>query len=273
MNVTRFTLIAAAMALALGAPLTARAELAQYYIGIDSRDTPYDAPASEGGGAYPDNPNENRLTLLLQHGSHYHGIGQYTYSGSAASPTLVDTNSNNRLPEGYTGQEPLPLLPGSGVYAGKMTSKALFGVTYSDLEMLNVQSLDGAGALEQVLFDSSSGRWNAEFDTAHIHLELVSVSSPLLGVGTLGNPNALSFGGDVHLGDGDELFSFTPVLWVDEAAPVGTYSAEFRLVDESSAFGDSGRFFIDVQQVPEPTALSLAGVVMIALGVTRRRNA
>ncbi|MCA9186126.1 MAG: hypothetical protein KDA99_10920, partial [Planctomycetales bacterium] len=177
------------------------AELAEYYIGVDSRTTPFQAPSADGGGDYPDNPNFNRLTLLYQHGDHFHGIGQHIYAGPAASPTPVDTNGNNRLPETNTLQPPLPLVPGTGVYAGKNTSAHIPGVEYSDLEMQKVQSLNGAGSAEDVLLNSSSGRWAGSFGPAHIHLELVGVSSPLLNVGTPSDPLALSVGGNVHVGD------------------------------------------------------------------------
>lgn len=249
-----------------------QAQLAEYYIGIDNRTVPFNAPAAEGGGAYPDNPNYNRLTFLFQHGNHYHGIGQYVYSGPAATPTLTDTNGNNRLPETYTGQPPLPLVPGTGVYAGKNTTKHLVGLEYSHLETKSVHSLDGAGAAEDILFHSSGDRWSSDFDAAHIHLELLSVSSPHLNVGTLADPSAVPVGGDVHVGDGDELFAFTPVLWVDAAAPLGNYWAEFRLVDESGTFGDSGRFYLDVRQVPEPTTLGLGTAALAAVAVISRRR-
>ena len=249
----------------------ASAQLAEFYVGIDSRTTPFNAPAADGGGAYPDNPNFNRLTLLYQHGDHYHGLGAYRYLGPAASPTLEDSNANNRVPEISTGQLPLALVAGSGAYAGKYVTSHLAGVEYSDLELRNVQSLDG---VDDVLFHSSADRWSGAFDAADVHLELLSVSSPLLNVGSLTDPAALPVGGDAHVGEGSELFSFTPVLWVDAAAPAGNYWAEFRLVDESGTFGDSGRFFVDVRQaVPEPASLLLcvAGMLIGSVVLGRRR--
>ncbi len=262
---TLFTLAMAAGWLSAWAS-AASAQLAEYYIGIDNRTAPFTAPAGDGGGAYPDNPNYNRLTLLLNHGDHYHGIGAYTYTGPAATPVLNDTSSNNRLPETYSGQSPLPLLPGAGLYAGKKTSQEVLGLTYSDLEMRNTQSLAG---VDDILFNSSANRWKAAFDAAHIHIELLSVSSPDLKVGSATNPNAFAFG-DAHLGDGNEIFSFTPVLWVDATAPAGSYWAEFQLTDLSGNFGNSGRFFIDVQNVPEPTNLALGGLALLGVVMKRR---
>lgn len=246
------------------------AELAEFYVGIDSRTTPFAAPAASGGGNYPDNPNYNRLTLLYNHGDHFHGIGAFRYTGPAASPTLEDTNANNRLPEISTGQAPLPLLPGSGVYSGKNTTAHISGVEYSNLGLQNVQSL---GGVDEVLFHSSSDRWSGAFDDAHIHLKLLNVSSPELHVGSPTDPFAFTVGGDVHLGDGDEQFAFTPVLWVENGTPIGNYWAEFQLIDLSGTFGDSGRFYFDVRNVvPEPGSLVmfLGGVSIVGLNLRRR---
>ena len=258
-------LLAALLGIGIG---SARAQLAEYYVGIDSRTAPFSAPLADGGGFYPDNPNFNRLTLLYNHGDHYHGIGQYVYSGPSATPALNDPNANNRLPETSTGQPGLPLLPGSGAYAGKNATKHVLGLDYSNLELRNVHSLAG---VDPILYGSSGGRWDDPFGAADVHLELLSVSSPHLKVGSLTDPDALLVGGDVHVGEGDELFSFTPVLWVDAAAPVGNYWAEFRLTDASGTFGNSGRFFLDVRQVPEPTAVGLGAVAVLVLGAVRRQ--
>lgn len=235
--------------------------LAEYYIGIDNRTAPF--------SGYPDNPNFGRLTLLYAHGNHYHGIGTYAYSGLPESPVLQDTSGNNRLPEISSGQPGIPLVPGSGVYAGKRTTAAQPGVPFSDLEMRNVHSLVG---VDDVLFNSSSNRWNADFAGADVHLKLVSVSDPALHVGTLTDPFALSVGGDLHVGEGDEHFSFMPVLWVDSSAPIGNYWAEFQLVDGSGTYGDSGRFFMDVSVVPEPSALILGGMGLVGLACWARRR-
>jgi hypothetical protein len=262
---SRFFALGAAILTAVGIASPASAQLAEYYIGIDGRTTPFNAPAADGGGVYSDNPNANHLTLLYNHGDHFHGIGTYGYTGPAASPTLVDTNTNNRLPEISTGQAPLSLLSGSGLYAGKKTTQEVLGIHYSDLEIRNIQSLSG---VDDILFNSSANRWNAPFDMAHIHVELLSVSSPHLKVGSVTNPNAFAFG-DTHLGDGDEMFSFTPVLWMDQTAPTGNYWAEFRLTDLSGAFGSSGRFFIDVRNVPEPATLALFGFAVVGLLIKR----
>lgn len=251
----------------------ASADIVTYYVGIDSRTTPFNAPAGVGGGAYPDNPNLNRLTLLLHHGNHYHSIGTYTYSGPAASPTLNDTNANNRLPEISSGMPPINLLEGSGAWAGKyrsgLPSGAIQDVEYGNFEFRNVQSL---AVDDPVTFNSSAGRWNKPFDAAHIHLKLVSIT-PGLNVSFSNSPTSdLAVGGDKHLGDGDEMFSITPTFWVDGPVPIGTtYSAEFILEDEDGAFGNSGRFFVDFRAVPEPASLSLLAIG--GLTMLRRRRA
>ncbi|QEG35210.1 all3515 family Zur-repressed PEP-CTERM protein [Bythopirellula goksoeyrii] len=242
------------------------AQSAEFFVGVDSRSTPFDAPSGDGGGAYPDNPNHNRLTLLFHHGNHFHGIGSYSYSGTAATPMLLDTNGNNRIPETYTNLEPLPLLPGSGAYTGKAATNYVSGLEYSNLEMANVQSLSG---VDDVLFNSSGGRWNGSFDEAHIHLQVLGVSSSDLKIGTPTEPDAFQFA-DQHVGNGNEMFSLTPVLWVDQSAPVGHYWAEFQLVDLSGNFGNSGRFFFDVQHVPEPTTLAVGLIGVLGMVVSQR---
>jgi hypothetical protein len=264
------------LGLSLCASLAARvshAALSEFYVGVDGLTT------IGGVGTYAGlpNPNFGRLTLLYNHGDHYHGIGTYAYTGPnmGAGTAVVDTSANNRLPEISAAQPPLLLTGGAGVYAGKLVSQPQIGVEYSNLEMLSVHSLDGNPEDTMGLFGSSSGRWDDPLwdanQAADIHLELVSVT-PGLNVGTLANPLALSVGLNEHVGEGDELFSFTPVLWTEGNAAVGTYSAEFRLSDEAGVLGNSGRFFVDVQVVPEPTSaiVSLIGALGL-IGFGRRR--
>jgi hypothetical protein len=63
-----------------------------------------------------------RLTFLFDHGDHFHGIGAYSYSGTAGTPVVHSTNANNRLPELSTRTNPanraIHLTAGSGAFAG-----------------------------------------------------------------------------------------------------------------------------------------------------------
>lgn len=261
-----------AFAVIVGLAGVARAELSEFYVGVDGLET-----IASGTYLGLPNPNHGRLTFLYNHGNHYHGIGAFSHTGDNLGEltTVLDTNANNRVPETYTLQEPLKLILGEGTYAGKLVSAAMDGVVYSDLEMRNVHSLDGNPDDTEGLFQSSNGRWSGDLwndnGHAHIHIELLS-ATPGLNVGTPNNPLAFQFG-DAHLGDGNEMFSFTPVLWVNEDAAPGTYSAEFRLVDLNGEFEPSGRFYIDAQVVPEPSSVLLAALGAIAAcGVVRHKR-
>ena len=267
----KLCLIATGLVLAAGSP--ARAEFVEFYVGFDGRAEPFSSPAAPVGDglSYADNPNHNRLTFLYSHpnegnpaGNHYHGIGAYTYTGPSTSAVLDDTNSNNRIPEGYTGQAPLALSAGSGMYAGKLVSGAQSGVHYSDLRIRSVDDLSGyaEGTPEHYMYHSSSDRWSGAMAGTNIQLELVSIS-PGLNVGSATEMNLFpgGVGTMFDLGAGDAL-DFTPVVWVDETATLGTYSVEFRLHDTGATdLGTSGRFYMDFQAVPEPSS-----IVLIVLG-------
>lgn len=266
------TLTASVMTTAAGA---AYADIATYYIGVDGRQTPFQAPASLGGGAYPDNPNLNRLTLLLHHGDHYHGIGSYSYGGPAAQPALADTNTNNRLPETFTGLAPLSLRLSSGsgwngTYRSGLSSILPQDVEYGNLELRNVHSL---ASEDPVTYNSSSGRWTTSFDSADIYLQLVSISDGLRVSDSAVPTQTIPVGGEWRLGSGADAFQKLPVFWVDaEAAWGDRYSAEFRLLDQSGNFGNSGRFFVDLEVVPEPGswALLLASLGLMGAMAARR---
>lgn len=273
------TLVAFAVGLAAGA---AHAQLINYHVGSDNLQT-------LASGTYTGlaNPNYQRLTFLRFNDlevsdpatSHWHSIGTYTYTGPAATPTVQSTNGNNRIPETFTGFAPLPLLPGSGAFAGKLVSGVPNSTPqsqdhYDRLEMRSVQELAGdpPGSTENFLYNSSGGRWNQPLGAnARIALELLS-HSPGLNVATQTGTQILANDLDrFEIGQGDD-WSFTPVFWVDSSAAPGTYSAQLRLVDESGTYLPSGSFNFDFAVVPEPTSLALAGAALAAIAVGRRRG-
>ena len=255
------------------ASVSAQAELRRdegigFYIGLDTR-------LVNVGGTYNglDNPNGNRITLLLEHVDHYHGIGTYSLTGPAGLPTVVDTNSNNQIPEVSSGEEPLPLSSGAGLYAGTLRS-AVGDSEYSYLGMASTASLDGfpVASPEYVLYNSSAGRWAGSLAGVEVGLQLVSLT-PGLNVGTDTDTNIFD-GGDVYsLGDGAGI-EFKPVFWVASDAPGGTYTAGFRLINltDGSDVTDSGRFYINFAPVPEPETYALFGLGLLLLGVVRRRS-
>lgn len=248
------------------------------YIGVDGFDL-----LRTGTYAGLENPNYNRLTFLYAHleedptTNHFHGIGTYSYFGSADNPVINSTNTNNRIPEISSGLPPITLQPGTGMYADRLVSMPTQN-EYSDLEMepLAVLQTEDEPA-PQYLLNSSSGRWKGSLDGAVIGLELVSISSGL-NIANEAGTNILAQVGDTYtIGSGDN-FAFTPTFWTNAAAPAGTYSATFRLHDlgnasDRVAFGDSGTFNLDfqVESVPEPSTLLGLGAfgLMAWLGKSR----
>lgn len=260
-----------------------------YYFGVDTR------PTVEYQGAPLANPNAGRLTFLYAHtypnpvSNHYHSIGSYSLSGPAASPTILDTNAGNRIPEAYqqaAGLPPLSLLPGSGVHAGQLVSGLDTGNEYEGLLMQSVKTLDVADPTDprSILFNSSGGRWAFSLAGAQIEMELISASAGLGIADSSGSPLFAGGAGSRQvIGQGDGV-SFLPIFTVNQnAAPGSRYSAEFRLHDmrAGGGFGSSGRFFLDFQAaadtsaIPEPGTLALLtlGGGAGALGLLRRRTA
>jgi hypothetical protein len=274
MKLARFLAFAAAAALALPALASERhPDGIGFYVGLDGLQT-----LSRGTYAGLPNPNAGRLTLLFDHDDHFHGIGAYSYAGPAPHPAVLSTNANNRIPETYTLEPPLPLTPGSGLYSGRLRS-TVGASEYSFLGIASIQSLAGGapGSDQDILFNSSGGRWNAPLTGVNVGLKLLS-ATPGLHVGTETVANLFGYGSDtILLGPGNSL-EFKPVYWVDAAAAPGTYSASFQLVNLAAAspFGDSGVFHFDFAvPVPEPGtyAMLLAGLAVLGLIARRRVSA
>ncbi|UKO97676.1 all3515 family Zur-repressed PEP-CTERM protein [Nostoc sp. UHCC 0870] len=250
----------------------------EYYIGLDGLQV-----LTSGTYAGLDNPNYNRLTFLTAHrganpaSNHFHSIGTYSYLGSVDSPSINKTSANNRIPETYTGIPPLKLLPGTGIYAGRLISYD----THEEYSNLNIQSITSlAGATEeddQYLFNSSRGRWQSSLAGATIGLQLLEISRGL-NIANEAGVNILNTPGDIYtLGSGDD-FSFTPTFWTQKTATPGTYSATFKLVDLSSNnYLESGTFSFDfrVEKVPEPSttiALGFAGLLALSISHLKKRT-
>ncbi len=267
----------ALLVLALGwaQPVLAAPLYNSYFVGVDGL-----ATLTSGTYSGLANPNAGRLTYLYAHWNfdnpgtnHYHGIGAYSYTGPAGSPTSVSTNANNALPESYTGLGPLSLIEGSGAFAGRLVSglgTAEQDHHYGDLQLFSTQVLDGSLAVgEQQMFDSSGGRWTGSLAGSILALELVSRTEGLFvsdgsALDVFSGPNPL-----FTIGSGDEL-DWTPLFWVDGASASGIYSATFRLIDLEGIRGDSGTFTFNFQAVPEPSVLILLASGLLLLGTLRR---
>lgn len=244
-----------------------------YYVGVDGLQT-----LATGPYAGKSNPNYGRLTFLFAHPnevtpetSHYHGIGSWSYTGPVESPVINATNANNRIPETFSGQAPLPLFPGEGAQAGTWVSQAVPGLEYSDLQLGSTDSLRSAapGTLEHYLFTSSGGRWTGSLEDVDLGLELVNLTPGLHVADHTGTPIFSAIGQVYQLGAGD-TFSFTPQFFTREATHA-RYSASFRLVDLSGTFKDSGTFHMDFAPVPEPTTIWFLAAGLIGLVVFRGR--
>lgn len=253
----------------------AEAVLYTYYVGTDNL-------ATFVTGTYTGqaNPNHNRLTFFWGHdvdpptSNHYHRFGAYALSGPAASPTTFFTNA--RIPEGTNPA--LPLQTGSGVFTGKLVSSPIIGQPLSELTIAPIGDLATyhANAIsnepEDYLFNSSGGRYSSSIAGSDPHFQLVSMSPGLNAGDSTGNPIFVNPGDEHHLGDGDSFAPWTPWFWTDANAAPGTYSATFKITDETGTFGDSGEFRWEFQVVPEPGSTTLlAG--LLALGLFRRRRA
>lgn len=249
-----------------------------FFVGLDTQEN-----LTRGDYMGLSNPNYNRLTFLTPHvnvedptSSHFHSLGSYSYTGAAENPTVLSTSTNNRIPETYSEQPPLTLVPGTGLFDGLLISMAT-DKPYSDLGIAPVRSIQ---TLDASLFGSSNGRWTGSLADAKIALELVSIT-PGLYVADQTATNIFANVGDRYaIGEGNNFEEFMPTFWTDAAAPVGDYSATFKLQDVSNRenrLSESGTFTADFRvasaSVPEPSvSLGLGLVGLIAIARRRQRS-
>lgn len=227
----------------------------EYFIGRDRRET-------LNFGTYNGlaNPNLGRLTMLWNDVDHFHGIGAYSYTGPVGSPTVASTNSNNRIPETSSLQAPLLLSLGSGsLFGDKLVNQHEPTIQYSDISFRAIDALYGsaAGSPEDVLLNSSLGRWSGSLAGTAIAIELISISNGL-NVGDVDTLNLFESNPVYSLGAGDDV-DFVPVFWTMSGAAPGTYSATFRFLDVGSAgvLSAGGTFSFDF--APAPVPLPAAG--------------
>ncbi len=244
-----------------------------FYVGFDALST-----VASGGYAGLPAINNNRLTLLLDHGDHFHGIGAYSYVGPAPFPGIRDTSSNNRNPETFSLESPLPLNAGAGLYASRLRS-SVGASEYSHLGIASIQSLAiyAPGSAEDILFHSSANRWSGSLTGVTVGLQLISATSGLK-IGTESVVDLFALSSTILLGHGN-TFEFKPVYSVAASAMPGTYSAAFKLVslNPASPYADSGRFYYDfavAAPVPEPSSylMMVAGLMFLTVAARRRRG-
>lgn len=265
-NVSKFgtrSSLAVLVLLAASALLPPRvsAEIREFYVGADVRPL-----VTFGAYQGEPNPNLNRLTLLFAHpneenpvNNHFHGIGAYSYTGTKPNHVAISTNTNNRIPETFTGLPPLSLVEGTGAWEGKLISQHT-SEEYSDLAFNSIHDLASfvADSPEGYLYNSSGKGYQGDMTGVQLAFELVS-KTPGLGIGTEGNQHVLGLPGQRY---SIANLPFLPVFWTDETAAPGKYSAEMRLVDLSGKYAPSGTFNFDFSVVPEP---GLWGAAILAL--------
>lgn len=253
-----------------------------------------------GFGTYAglDNPNYQRLTLVLSHTfvdnatiNHFHRIGAYSYTGGLTNP-VPGFSGNNAVPEPYQGDDGLSLLAGSGVFEGKMISglgpvrfpNDEIEQEYGNTTIMPINNLyqydnlpDPDGEYEfhpgHYLLNGLNGpAYNESVADVTVGLKLVGLSPGLTIHDDSGAIVMDAVDESVVLGPGAD-WAFEPVFAIDGSAPLGsTYEATFVFEDlsPSPVYGDSAEFTFSFIAVPEPTT-ALLGLVAMAGVVSRRR--
>jgi hypothetical protein len=234
--------------------VNAETPLTEFFVAVDNLET-----LTTGTFAGLPNPNFGRLTLLVAHRSaddpsenHFHAIGAVSYvSVEGGGQKVIETSTNNRIPEISTGQLPLQLLPRSLLeQRAKRNASLVSHPTESEYSHLKIESIQvlkdfDPASPEGLLFHSSGGRWTTPLDGAIVALQPISVTPGLRIANEAGKE--ISSVRVYELGEGN-TFSFFPTYSTKHSADVGNYSATFKLVDARSTgtpLEESGRFTFD----------------------------
>jgi len=275
------------LALVLLAPSLSGEQLT-YYVGVDSEKVLVQFPHEEPTYVGLPNPNFGRLTLLYAHwlgppdfpafpvqSSHYHPRSAYTYYGPVETAVVTsDAGPENELPEAFTGCPGMLLAPGSGAYAGRLTSFRYPDTSpkseghYSDLTIGSTNSLStgfSPTSREYWMFRAESSYFTTSLAGSNLELKLFGIT-PGLHVDIAGQADVFASSDTFAIGDGTKL-KFTPVFWTSASAAPGEYVASLILSDRNRAttgFKDSGVFHFRFRVPPAAGAMNSLSVVSAA---------
>jgi len=237
-----------------------------YYFGVDSEKVLVPFPHADTTYLGLPNPNFGRLTLLYAHwlgppefpafpvqSSHYHPRSAYTYFGPPETAVVVsDAGPDSEMPEAFTGCPGLLLAPGTGAYAGKLTSFKYADTSpkseghYSDLTIGSTDSLSSGfspTSREYWMYRAESSYFTTSLSGSNLELKLFGIT-PGLHVDIGGQTDVFASADTFVIGDGAKV-RITPVFWTAASAAPGDYVASFILSDRNRAateFKDSGVF-------------------------------
>jgi len=173
----------------------------------------------------------NRIRVRDLHGDHYHNFTQ-----------------NNGNP-GSSIPAPLVVIPGSGTATLNLAAMEISpfpqaryatGLTPAGdfhLELVGLTGIDATNLFVRFWHDGHTHTMSVGGNAEHLELNAI---------------NRIDF----SLADG---------------APLGAYTAQFAIIDESGNYLDSPGFSIHVNAIPEPSS-ALLGASALVLGLTRRRR-
>jgi hypothetical protein len=225
-----------ALGVVLFAASPAAADLVPFYVGRDT-----------AAGT-----NQGHLTLLFNHGNHFHRLG--TFGGV-----------EGRIPEAYLGDHAIWMVEGSGAFAGSWVTTPYEATPtdpsgeYSDLAFRSVNTLLGHGPDDPETILANGGlRYFGDLSGVRLGIELLSLVGDVRLADLAGNTLLGDVGDVFEVGDAGGLSTFRAVI-AALAMPGERVEARMRLVDLNGVAGASGAFTFVAQPVPEPGSLALFG--------------